>query len=134
MTVTRYPHGLNMFVRLLDALGDGDHRVSLSLVVHTDEGVISRSDSLASLVDGEDRTGEYGRCLAEAAIRGIGLGGMAVRTVGDPDILRGWALRGDWPQPTTAGEIFAAHCTAPDGDLLPPMPGTDFRAGIAFCR
>jgi hypothetical protein len=44
--------------------------------------------------------------------------------------LRGWRLSGDLPEPMTEGQLFAYVCTGPDGDPIPPEPGTRFRAGF----
>jgi hypothetical protein len=44
--------------------------------------------------------------------------------------LRGWRLAGDLPLPMSEGQLFAFACTGPDGDPVPPEPGTRFRAGF----
>lgn len=44
--------------------------------------------------------------------------------------LRGWRLVDELPQPMSEGQLFAFVCTGPDGDLVPPEPGTRFRPGF----
>jgi hypothetical protein len=45
-------------------------------------------------------------------------------------VLRGWLLTKDLPEPMSEGRLFALACTGPDGDPIPPEPGTRFRAGF----
>jgi hypothetical protein len=49
---------------------------------------------------------------------------------GHESTLRGWRLSGELPEPMTEGQLFAHVCTGPDGDPVPPEPGTRFRAGF----
>lgn len=64
--------------------------------------------------------------------RTLGTGAVCVRScVADRCVVRGWSVVDGWPQPLTAGQVFAAYCTDPDtGEPLPPEPGTDYEAGI----
>ena len=45
-------------------------------------------------------------------------------------ILRGWRLGNAVPQPMSEGQLFAFTCTGPNGDPVPPEPGTRFRAAF----
>jgi hypothetical protein len=39
-------------------------------------------------------------------------------------------LSGELPHPMSEGQLFAHVCTGPDGDPVPPEPGTRFRDGF----
>ena len=45
-------------------------------------------------------------------------------------VLRGWRLGDAVPQPMSEGQLFAFACTGPNGDPVPPEPGTRFRSAF----
>ncbi|MYT28945.1 MULTISPECIES: hypothetical protein [unclassified Streptomyces] len=48
-----------------------------------------------------------------------------------PATVRGWRLRGAWPDPISAAEIFDAYCTDPETDEpIPPEHRVDYAPGL----
>lgn len=72
--------------------------------------------------------------LLAVALATGGAGGLVLRSVGagsqGGDVLRGWRVAGGWLQGLTEAEVFDAYCTHPQtGEIVPPEPGAEYRAG-----
>jgi hypothetical protein len=129
---TAYARAAQALGRLLTAAGPGDHHLvcSVPLDGHPDVAVLHARrdpDGTLHLPDAE----AHQVCLLLAAgLATTTPGGVVLRTDGQPERVRGWALRDGWLHPLTATQVFAAYCTDPDtGDPVPPEPGVAYLAG-----
>ncbi|MGW4256833.1 hypothetical protein [Streptomyces californicus] len=118
----------DIFDRVTEWAGRGTH--TLTLAVTTDEGtatmkfpfVQDEEGMECSLHDLYDFTG-----LLAVAASGVHPGGMSMRTMGDPDTVRGWQFTDGDPLPLTGGQTFNFYATdILTGEIRIPLPDTEF--------
>lgn len=120
---------IDWFRRLDLALGEGEHHVSLCVVTPLGTAVTSTyADEITN--DICDCAKTFLRLFTLARLRQY-TGGMTVRTTfRDTDTVRAWRLHMGQVEPLTEAQVFDAYCTEPSGDLVPPEPGTVYKAGL----
>ncbi|MFJ6941138.1 hypothetical protein [Streptomyces sp. NPDC101132] len=130
-----FDRATRLLKHLVDGAGPGRHHLvcsipadeeQLTTVLHADAG----ADAGPPRLDSREALDFVTLLAAGLALRGPG--GVVLRsTTPDlPDRVHAWRLDHGAVRPLTAGEVFNAYCTdAETGELVPPEPGVEHRAG-----
>ncbi|MFD8406029.1 hypothetical protein ACFV1G_15285 [Streptomyces anulatus] len=119
---------LDIFDRVTEKAGHGIHGLTLSVA-----GINGQASVLFPFMQDDDgmtaRDGDlYPFCeLLAVALTGAHPSGLVLRTVGEPQAVRGWRFTDGDPMPLNRAEAFNAYCTdATTGEPIPPDPNTEY--------
>ncbi|MGW7007228.1 hypothetical protein ACWGCW_31590 [Streptomyces sp. NPDC054933] len=123
------------FGALLDALGNGVHHLTCSAILPARNVVatlhVEREGDTVCIR--ESAAMEFAHTLFLGLLPTADGGGLVSRTAADgrTEILRGWKLSDEWPQPLSEAEVFNAYCTdARTGEPIPPEPCVVYCPGL----
>lgn len=128
--------------QLLREAGPGDHQLVCTVTLPGEGGpesvstVLHASDAGAGRVLLHEQQALAAAAVLAAAVTTQSPGGVVLRSRSDhAQVVRGWKLVSGWPQPLTAGEVFAAYCTHP-GTGAPRAPefGVEYLPGFDIPR
>ncbi|MFF7569673.1 hypothetical protein [Streptomyces rubiginosohelvolus] len=119
---------LDIFDRVTEKAGIGSHGLTLGVTgfggmataifpfIQDDEGMAASGSDLYVFCD-----------LLAIAVTGAHPSGMILRTMGQPQVARGWKFIDGDPMPLNRAQAFNAYTNHPDYDgPIMPLPGTEY--------